>query len=219
MTFRILRYVAVSVALLFALAPVYWMLTISLKTEVDQFASPPPWFIFTLTLQHYYDAFVTRAFAQYLLTSAIVAVTSTAGALVIGTLAAYALARFQLPYRLNRRLSLWILSTRMFPAIVTAVPLFLMMRDVRLLNTRASLIIVYTAFNLPFVIWMMRGFFADLPRDLEEAALVDGDSRLGALVRVVLPLVAPGLAATAVFCLIVSWDECLLALVRTQTDA
>ena len=81
----------------FALAPVYWMLTISLKTEVDQFASPPPWFIFTPTLEHYYDAFVTRSFGQYLITSAIVAVTSTACALVIGTLAAYALARFQLP--------------------------------------------------------------------------------------------------------------------------
>ena len=107
----------------------------------------------------------------------------------------------------------------MFPAIVTAVPLFLMMRDLRLLNTKASLIIVYTAFNLPFVVWMMRGFFDEVPRDLEEAALVDGDSRMGALVRVVLPLVAPGLAATAVFCLIVSWNEFLFALVLTQTDA
>jgi len=97
--------------------------------------------------------------------------------------------------------------------------LFLMMRDLRLLNTRVALIIVYTAFNLPFVVWMMRGFFAELPRDLEEAALVDGDSRLGALVRIVLPLVAPGLAATAVFCLIVSWNEFLFALVLTQTDA
>ena len=89
-------------ALLFALAPVYWMLTISLKTEVDQFASPPQWFVFTPTLEHYYDAFVTRSFGQYLLTSAIVAVTSTACALVIGTLAAYALARFELPCNLNR---------------------------------------------------------------------------------------------------------------------
>ena len=213
------RYLALLPALLFALAPVYWMLTISLKAEVDQFAVPPPWFIFTPTLEHYYDAFVIRAFGQYLITSAIVAVTSTLCALVIGTLAAYALARFELPWNLNRRLSLWILSTRMFPAIVTAVPLFLMMRDLRLLNTRASLIIVYTAFNLPFVIWMMRGYFAELPRDLEEAALVDGDSRMGALVRVVLPLVAPGLAATAVFCLIVSWNEFLFALVMTQTDA
>ncbi|HET6979478.1 MAG TPA: carbohydrate ABC transporter permease [Pyrinomonadaceae bacterium] len=213
------RYLLLIVALLFALAPVYWMLTISFKTEVEQFAVPPPWFVFTPTLNHYHDAFVTRGFGNYLLNSAIVAVTSTACALVIGTLAAYALARFQLPWRLNRRLSLWILSTRMFPAIVTAVPLFLMMRDVQLLNTRLALIIVYTGFNLPFVVWMMRGFFADLPRDLEEAALVDGDSRMGALIRIVLPLVTPGLAATAVFCLIVSWNEFLFALVLTQTDA
>ena len=210
---------ALGVALLAALAPVYWMITISLKTEIDQFAIPPKWFAFTPTLQHYYDAFVTRSFAQYLLTSAIVAVVSTACALVIGTLAAYALARFRLPYNLDRKLALWILSTRMFPAIVTAVPLFLMMRDLRLLNTKLALIVVYTGFNLPFVVWMMRGFFAEVPRDLEEAALVDGDSRLGALVRVVLPLVTPGLAATAVFCLIVCWNEFLFALVLTQTDA
>ena len=214
-----LKYVVLAVALVAALAPVYWMFTISLKSEVDHFASPPPWFNFTPTLEHYYDAFVARSFGQYLVTSAIVAVVSTLCALVLGTLAAYALARFRLPFDLDRRLSLWILSTRMFPAIVTAVPLFLMMRDLRLLDTKASLIIVYTAFNLPFVVWMMRGFFDEVPRDLEEAALVDGDSRLGALVRVVLPLVAPGLAATAVFCLIVSWNEFLFALVLTQTDA
>jgi multiple sugar transport system permease protein len=216
---RILKAGLLILALLVALAPVYWMITISLKTELDQFAVPPKWFWFTPTLQHYYDAFVTRSFGQYLITSAIVALVSTLCALVIGTLAAYALTRFRLPYNLDRKLSLWILSTRMFPAIVTAVPLFLMMRDLRLLNTKASLIIVYTAFNLPFVVWMMRGFFAEVPRDLEEAALVDGDSRLGALVRVVLPLVSPGLAATAVFCLIVSWNEFLFALVLTQTDA
>src|SRR5262249_26692613 len=138
---RILKTGLLVLALLVALAPVYWMITISLKTEIDQFASPPKWFIFTPTLQHYYDAFVTRSFGQYLLTSAIVAVVSTACALVIGTLAAYALTRFRLPYNLDRKLSLWILSTRMFPAIVTVVPLFLMMRDLRLLNTKAALII------------------------------------------------------------------------------
>ena len=214
-----LKYAVLGLALVLALAPVYWMFTISLKSEIDQFATPPPWFDFTPTLEHYYDAFVTRSFGQYLITSAVVAVISTLCALVLGTFAAYSLARFRLPYNLDRRLSLWILSTRMFPAIVTAVPLFLMMRDLRLLNTKAALIIVYTAFNLPFVVWMMRGFFDEVPRDLEEAALVDGDSRMGALFRVVLPLVAPGLAATAVFCLIVSWNEFLFALVLTQTDA
>lgn len=216
---QLFKYLLIILAVLIAAAPIYWMLTISLKHEVDQFAVPPRWFLFTPTLAHYRDAFLTRSFGQYLINSAIVSVLSTFSALVIGTLAAYALARFKMPYRLDRKLSLWILSTRMFPPIVTAVPLFLMMRDLRLLNTRLSLMILYTGFNLPFVIWMMRGFFVEVPRELEEAALVDGDSRLGALRRVLLPLVAPGLAATAVFCLIISWNEFLFALVMTQTDA
>jgi multiple sugar transport system permease protein len=213
------KYALSIAAVIAALVPVYWMLTISLKTEVDQFASPPKWFAFTPTLAHYYDAFSTRSFGKYLITSAIVATLSTACAMVLGTLAAYGLSRFRLRGQLAKRLSLWILSTRMFPPIVSAVPLFLMMRDLRLINTITSLVIVYSALNLPFVVWMMRGFFKELPRELEEAAMVDGDTRLGALVRVILPLVTPGLAATAVFCLIVSWNEFLLALVLTQTDA
>jgi multiple sugar transport system permease protein len=213
------KYVVLIAAVIAAVLPVYWMLTISLKTEVDQFASPPRWFSFTPTLAHYQDAFSTRSFGRYLMTSAIVAALSTVCAMALGTLAAYGLSRFRLRGQLDRRLSVWILSTRMFPPIVTAVPLFLMMRDLRLINTIASLVIVYTALNLPFVVWMMRGFFKELPRELEEAAMVDGDSRLGALVRVILPLVTPGLAATAVFCLIVSWNEFLLALILTQTDA
>ena len=212
------KYVLLTTALLATLAPVYWMITISFKREVDQFALPPKWFVFTPTLEHYADAFINRSFGQYLFNSLFVAVASTICALVIGTLAAYALARFRLPWNLDRKLALWVLSTRMFPAIVTAVPLFLIMRALWLVNTRLSLIVVYTALNLPFVVWMMRGFFAEVPRDLEEAAMVDGDSRMGAFWRVVLPLVAPGLAATAVFCLIVSWNEFLFALVLTQTD-
>jgi multiple sugar transport system permease protein len=216
---KLWKYALVTLAALAALAPVYWLVTISLKSEVDQFAVPPRWFVFRPTLAHYADAFLARSFGQYLITSATVAVISTGCAVVLGTLAAYALARFRLPRKLDARLALWILSTRMFPPIVTAVPLFLMMRDVRLLNTKTSLVIVYTAFNLPFVVWMMRGFFLEVPREMEEAARVDGDSRLGALWRVVLPLVAPGLAATAVFCLIISWNEFLFALVLTQTDA
>jgi multiple sugar transport system permease protein len=215
---RLTKYLVVLAALVVTLAPVYWMITISFKREIDQFAVPPRWFSFSPTLEHYADAFLARSFGQFLFNSLFVAVSSTVCALFLGTLAAYSLARFRLPYRLDRKLALWILSTRMFPAIVTAVPLLLIMRDLRLVNTRLSLVIVYTAFNLPFVVWMMRGFFAEVPRDLEEAAMVDGDSRLGAFWRVVLPLVMPGLAATAVFCLIVSWNEFLFALVLTQTD-
>jgi len=213
------KYVVLTAALVIAIAPVYWMLSISLKTEVDQFAVPPRWIGFAPTFAHYYDAFFARSFGRYLVTSLTVATLSTICAVTLGTLAAYGLARFKLRAGLDRRLSMWILSTRMFPPIVTAVPLFLMMRDLRLLNTITALVIVYTALNLPFVVWMMRGFFRELPKELEEAAMVDGDSRLGALRRVILPLVTPGLAATAVFCLIVSWNEFLLGLVLTQTDA
>ena len=216
---RAIKYILLTIASLTALIPVYWMLTISLKTDADQLASPPQWFAFTPTLEHYHDAFVTRSFGSYLITSVIVAALSTLCAVVIGTLAAYALTRFQMPARMNQRLSLWILSTRMFPPIVTIVPLFLMMRDVRLINTIPALVIVYTAFNLPFVVWMMRGFFNEIPREMEEAAFVDGDTRLGALRRIVLPLVTPGLAATAVFCLIICWNEFLFASVLTQTEA
>ena len=216
---RALLYLTAVAAVVASLAPVYWMLSVSFKTEADQFAVPPRWFVFTPTTAHYGEAFLARSFGQYLLNSAVVAVVSTLCAVTLGTLAAYALARFPMRARLGERLSLWILSTRMFPPIVTIVPLFLLMRDVRLLNTLGALVVVHTAFNLPFVVWMMRGFFREIPRELEEAARVDGDTRLGALRRVVLPLAAPGLAATAVFCLIVSWNEFLFALALAQTDA
>ena len=215
---RLWLYALTASAVAAALLPVYWMVTISLKSEVDQFSVPPKWLGFWPTLAHYRDAFVERSFGQYLVTSAVVAVLSTACALLLGTLAAYGLARFRLPRRLNTRVALWILSTRMFPPIVTAVPLFMLMNHFELLDTVAALVIVYTALNLPFVVWMMRGFFQEIPRELEEAARVDGDTRLGALRRVILPLVAPGLAATAVFCLIISWNEFLFALTLTQTD-
>jgi multiple sugar transport system permease protein len=216
---NVAKYFLLLMAVIVSTVPVYWMITISLKTEADQFARPPHWFDFAATFAHYADAFSTRSFGRYLITSSVVAIISTACAMTLGTIAAYGLARFRLRGKLNKQLSLWVLSTRMFPPIITAIPLFLMMRDLGLLNTIASLCIAYTGLNLPFVVWMMRGFFQELPVELEEAAMVDGDSRMGALLRVILPLATPGLAATAVFCLIMSWNELLMALVLTQTDA
>lgn len=212
-------FLFLAAALAVALVPVYWLAGIALKREVDQFAVPPVWFAFTPTLAHYREIFFARPFATYLWNSTVVAAVSTLLALALGTPAAYALARFRFPYRLEERLSFWILSTRMFPTIVSVVPLFLLMHRLELLNSRAALILIYTSFNLPLVVWMMRGFLAEVPPELEEAAMVDGHSRLGALLRVVLPLAAPGLAATAVFCLIFAWNEFLFALVLTQTDA
>ena len=174
---------AVAVAVLVTLFPVYWLATLSLKREVDQFAVPPLWLRFTPTLAHYRDIFLERSFGGYLLNSVVAAGVSTLLALAIGTAAAYSLARVPRP-----GLAFWILSNRMFPPIVSVLPLLLMARWAHLLNSIVALIVVYTAFNLPFVVWMMRGFFAEIPPDLEEAAMMDGHTRLGALWRVVLPL-------------------------------
>jgi multiple sugar transport system permease protein len=214
-----LRYLAASAAVLIALAPVYWLITISLKREVDQFANPPRWIGFPVTFQHYADAFSGGSFQVYFLNSVLLAAMSTIGALVIGVPAAYGLARFQWPRGWDHRIGDWILSTRMLPPIVTIVPLFLMLREFHMLNSLEGLAVIYTAFNLPFVIWMMRGFFDEVPREMEEAAMLDGESRTGALLRIVLPMVKPGLAATAVFCLVIAWNEFLFALILTQTEA
>src|SRR5439155_1094900 len=127
-------------------------------------------------------------------------------------------ARLEMKSAIKYLLALLALAAAVAP-IVTIVPLFLMLRGAGLLNSRLGLIIVYTAFNLPFVVWMMQGFFREIPRELEEAAMMDGDSRMGVLVRVVLPVAKPGLAATVVFCLIVAWNEFLFALILTQTAA
>lgn len=212
-----LRYTAALAALAAALAPVYWLITISLKSEIDQFAQPPRWFGFTPTLEHFRTAFAAGSFGAYFWNSVIAAAGSTLAALLLGIPAAYGLARFRWPGRWRSRIADWILSTRMLPPIVTIVPLFLMLREVRLIDSLAGLILVYTSFHLPFVIWMMRGFLEEVPVELEEAAMLDGESRLGALLRIVLPVAAPGVAATAVFCLVVAWNEFLFALILSQT--
>ncbi|MGH9673534.1 MAG: carbohydrate ABC transporter permease [Bryobacteraceae bacterium] len=213
-----LRYTLAALAVAAAIAPIWWLVTISLKREIDHFASPPVWLSFEPTIEHYREAFFLRPFGAYLWHSALVAAGSTILALVLGVPAAYALARFRWPGQFRDKVGFWILSQRMLPPIVTCVPLLLMLRQLRMLDSLAALAVVYTAFNLPFVIWMMRGFFEEIPAEIEEAAMLDGESRLGALLRVALPIASPGLAATAVFCLIVAWNEFLFALMLSQTQ-
>lgn len=213
------KYATALLAMALALGPIYWLITISLKTELDQFASPPLWFRFTPTFRHYTAIFSHDVFGRYFLNSVIVSTCSTLIALVLGLPAAYGLVRFPWPRDWSQGIGFWILSNRMLPPIVTIIPLFLMLREIHLLNSLAGLILVDVALNLPFVVWMMRGFVEDLPREIEEAALLDGESRIGVLLRIVLPLVRPGLAATAVFCLIVAWNEFLFALILSQTES
>jgi multiple sugar transport system permease protein len=217
-TQEIAAYCGIAVALLITLFPVYWIASNSFKYDIDIFAIPPEWYPANPTLKHYRAAFIERPFLQYALNSLIIAVSTTAISVVIGTLAGYALARFQYPGRWRHQISFWILSTRMMPPIVTIIPLYLAFNHLNMLNTKPAVVIAYTAFNLPFATWMMKSYFQDLPVELEEAAIVDGDTRWGAFLRVALPLARPGLAATAIFCLIISWNEFLLALILTLTE-
>lgn len=213
---KVVRYVVLSVVLVIVIFPIIWLISTSIKNDVDIFAIPP-----ILIPQHptgqSYRGLVENGLFAYLLNSAIIAVSTSVVSIIIGTLAAYSLARFKLPGKWTPRISFWVLSTRMFPPIVTIIPLFQMLRLLGLVNTKLGLVIAYTAFNLPFVVWMMRGFFAEIPADIEEVAMVEGCTRMGAFLRTSLPLSIPGLAATAIFTLILSWNEFLFALIVTQT--
>jgi len=215
---RLLAYLLMAFALFITLFPVYWLAVNSFKLDIDIFAVPPVWFEFSPTLKHYDAAFIGQPFLIYALNSLIIAVTTTIVSLVFGTMAGYALARFDYPGRWRYQISFWILSTRMMPPIVTIIPLFIFFNFFGLLNTKLAVVVAYTAFNLPFVTWMMKSYFQDLPPELEEAAMVDGDTRWGAFLHVALPLARPGLAATAIFSLILAWNEFLLALILTQTE-
>jgi multiple sugar transport system permease protein len=210
------RYVALAFALLVALFPFWWLLVTSFKRPVDIFAGA------SLVPQHPTGANYSRLFGAYhmgsFLTNSLIVVTvAVAVSLVLGTLAAYALARFRLPFGLNEQALVGALLVRTLPAILLVIPLYITLGKYGLLNTRLGLIVVYGGLNTSFVIWMMQSFFMEIPRDIEEAAMVDGDSRLRALWRVVLPLAAPGIAATAIFSVITTYNDFLIALTLTST--
>jgi multiple sugar transport system permease protein len=216
---RIALYGTLAFVIVLALFPLWFMVVTSLKLPVDIFAGVALW-PQHLTFANYRILFQQKNFGSYLTNSLIVVTCSVAFSLVLGTLAAYSLARFRLRLGLNRHALVVVLLVRMLPGILLVIPLYLVLAAVGLLNTKLGLILIYTCLNTAFVIWMMQSFLEDIPKDIEEAAMVDGDSRLTALRRVVLPLAAPGMAATAIFGVIVTYNDFLLALTLTQnTDA
>jgi len=212
-------FLSIVFALIYTLFPFLYMVSVSFKVKKEIFAMPPKYFNFDPTLTHYWFTFFNQIpFFKFMINSFIITSVSTIAALILGTLAGYSLARFRYPGNLKYHLSFWILSTRMLPPIVVVIPLFLFFSFFNLVNTKLALIIAYTAFNIPFVAWMMRSFFLDIPKELEESAMVDGDTRMGSFRRIILPLAKPGLAATSIFCLILSWNEFLFAVILTETE-
>lgn len=210
------RFVVFVVLLAIVLLPIYWMVSTSLKSnkEITQETTLYP---HEPSFDNYVRLFSEKQFANYLTNSIVVTLVSVTIALVFGSLGAYAIARFRLPYRLEQKVGLSLLTMRIVPPVVILIPVYLLMLQLRLLDTWLGLIITYTAFNITFCVWMMESFFREIPVDLEEAAMVDGDSRFTAFVRIALPLAAPGLAATAIFAVIVTFNEFLFALALTAT--
>jgi multiple sugar transport system permease protein len=203
----------------FVLFPLYMMIATSLKTDQQTFAWPPIW-VFIPTFKSYYNAlfvFGGRSVDHYLLNSLLVTISSSALAVFLGAMAAYGLARFR--FRGNRDIAFFILSTRFAPPVGFIVPLYLMVQRSGLLDTQLALIVVYTSMNLSLTTWVLRGFFLEIPIEIEEAALVDGYSRWEVFLRIALPLVQPGLAATAILTAIFSWNEFLLASILAPGDA
>ncbi len=201
--------VAVCIIVLIFIGPILWLLSASIKTQADAISIPPV-LLFQPTLANFEKIFLKEPFLVFLKNSTIVAVSSTLLALIIGLPAAYALGRFR--FRGKKDLAFWVISTQMFPAITVALPYILIMKNLGLIDTQWALIITHITFNLPFAVWLLQGFVSEIPPELDEAVLVDGGTRLDVLLRIVLPLSAPGIAATAIFCIITSWNEFLFAL-------
>jgi multiple sugar transport system permease protein len=185
----------------------------SLKSQPDVF-SRIPLVIFRPTLGNYASLFVQQPFAQNLANSAKLAGCTTVIAVLVGCIAAYPLAR--LHFRGRNSLLLWILSLRMLPSVAVVIPLYLLLYQFHLLDTLLGLVIAYLSFSLPFAIWMLTGFFEDIPREMDEAALIDGCDHLSLLVRIHIPIVRPGIAVVAIFTFVFAWNEFLLAFMLTE---
>jgi multiple sugar transport system permease protein len=216
----VVKHLILAIILLIVMFPVYWLVSMSVKSTRELSARPPTMIVQNFTLQNFYNVLVTQNFAQYAWNSVQVAVIATVIATIAGSLCAYGLSRFTLPKNLNYQLLFTILTVRMFPPSVTVIPIYILFnREIlgfKLYDTQFGLGLVHAFVDVPLVVWIMLGFFREIPRDIEEAALVDGDSWLGAFRRQILPLAAPGLAATAILVAISSWNEFLFALILTQ---
>jgi multiple sugar transport system permease protein len=213
-----LVYSALAVALVITLFPFWWMIDTSLKQPVDIFSGVALW-PQHLTFHNYYRLIHEYNFGSYLTNSIVVVAASVFVSLVLGTLAAYGLARFRLRFGVDRLALYAVLLVRMLPGILLVVPLYIVLAKWGLLNTRLGLILIYSGLNTSFVVWMMQSFIEEIPQDIEEAAMVDGDSRLSALRRVVIPLAAPGLIATAIFAVIATYNDFIIALTLTSTPS
>jgi multiple sugar transport system permease protein len=210
------RFLFLGIYWLFVMVPLYWMFVTSIKPSDDYLAVPPVWFPNEPTSVHYTAALFAYRGLKGLINSLIISLSATVLSAFLGTLMAYSLARFNTG---GAHLSFWVLSQRFLPPVAIVLPIFLIYRNIGLHDTHFGLIIAYTVFTLPVSVWMMFAYFRQMPRSMEDAALVDGCTRWQAFWQVAVPLAAPGIVAAAVFAFIACWTEFFFALVLTSRYA
>jgi multiple sugar transport system permease protein len=214
-TTRTLQYIALLGYLVFLGFPLVWMLSTSFKPPREMVEIHPTLVPHNPTLDNYVEAFTEQELGRAALNSLQVSLATAVLTVLVALPAAYALARFKT--RLGTVALGWVLLSQLFPFVLLVIPLFLILRQVDLVNTHAGLVLVYVVWALPFALWMLQGFVRNIPRELEEAAAVDGATRLQTLRRVVAPLLAPGVVATSLFAFISAWNEFFFALVLLKS--
>jgi multiple sugar transport system permease protein len=212
----VLHFLALLLVILVCVFPFYWMVTSSFKQQSAILASTPQ-FIFQPTLENYVNAFTKFDILKSLQNSLFVALVTVLISLMLGTPAAYAIARFE--FKGKRDIWFWFISNRMLSPIVVALPFFLIARNFRLLDTTWALILIYLTFNVPIVVWICADQFRNIPKELDEAATLEGYSSLAIFFKIALPLATPALAVSAIFSFIFSWNELLYALILTRNEA
>lgn len=211
-----LVYIILCLACLIVLIPIVHAFLISIKEPIDAFVLPPK-LIFKPTLRHHIHVWTEAGFPRYLLNSLIIAIGTVVIAVPVASLGGFAFARIRTST--TRFMLFIILAMRMFPRVLLVIPYFLIARLLRLYDTQVIMILVMAAFNLPFSLWLMRGFFLDIPQELEEAAMIDGCSTIKAFFSVIIPVVKPGLVSTTLFGFLLAYNEYLFPLILTGTRA
>ena len=213
--YKVVIYSLLGLLSVFCLLPYYWAVVTSLKIERDIFTAVPELIPNPPTLKHYINLWGTHDFVRVAFNSVIVATGTTAVCLLVGTFAGYALGRLKFPG--SHQMLIVILCTQLVPGALLVVPLYLIIASLGLLDTHGGLIFTYLSFSLGFSVYMLRGYFRTVPKNLEDAAMIDGCSRISAVFRVIIPLSSPGLAAVAIYTFILAWDEFMFANVLTDT--
>lgn len=213
---KVVVYSLVAILLFWVIFPIYWIMSVSFKSGAQLFTWPPTYIPNPPTLQNYIEGIKTRPILPAMRNSLIVMVISTPISVLLASLAAFSMARYS--FRGKELLRYGILGIRMIPGIIIAIPLFIIFNYIGLKDNLLSLIIVYLAFNMPFNIWMLTGFFEEIPKEIEEAALIDGASPWQLFSKIFFPLATPGLVASLISCMLLSWNEFQFALVLTFTE-